>query len=260
MVKVSVYFVIAKSLFILRCLFQYQTTYMIKNLLVFSALLNFIFIGFGANKALSKLQKPKETTHQQPETVHYQYSRDKVLKALPNDQGEVIMLGDSQIQFFEWREAFKNINIKNRGIGGDITKGVLLRINEVVESKPSKVFIEVGINDLEQGFPIDTIMRNYGKIIKTINRESPGTKVYIHSVLPSSINISGTDKPVIDNIELLNTKLQHYCIINNLQYIDLFSKFASGPGLSPEYDSGDKVHLSGAGYLLWCDIIKPYMN
>ena len=41
-------------------------------------------------------------------------------------------------------------NIKNRGIGGDTTDGVLARLDEVIYFQPEAVFLLIGINDLEQ--------------------------------------------------------------------------------------------------------------
>ena len=38
------------------------------------------------------------------------------------------------------------MNIKNRGINGDITKGVLQRLDEVIESKPNIIFIDLYSN------------------------------------------------------------------------------------------------------------------
>ena len=50
-----------------------------------------------------------------------------------------------------WSEIFQNPNIKNRGISGDVTEGILYRINEITESQPLQVFLMIGTNDLAQG-------------------------------------------------------------------------------------------------------------
>ena len=68
------------------------------------------------------------------------------------------MLGNSHTQNFEWHEIFKNINIKNRGINGDITYGILQRLDEIIESKPKKFLSRSVEIDLLQGYHIDTIM------------------------------------------------------------------------------------------------------
>ena len=50
-----------------------------------------------------------------------------------------------------WAEFFQNSNIKNRGISGDITEGILYRISEITESQPLQVFLMIGTNDLAKG-------------------------------------------------------------------------------------------------------------
>lgn len=243
----------------------------IRLLLIISIVLNVLFFGYGVKKILWKYQqykskqafelnKSQKLNNTQPDSVTYFNGRNEVFTKLPNDSDEVIMLGNSLTHNFEWHEIFKNVNIKNRGINNDITKGVLQRLNEITDSKPKKVFIEIGINDLLHGFPIDSVFINYTKIIQTINLKSPKTKIYIQNVLPTKFLIYDTNKPVIDSVYVLNKKLKDYCGINNLKYIDLFSKFLSDRKLNQIYDCGDNLHLSGAGYMEWCKLIKDYVN
>jgi lysophospholipase L1-like esterase len=53
-----------------------------------------------------------------------------------------------------------------------------------LESKPKKIFILVGINDLSASIPIELIVDNYNQIFSKIRNISPITKVYIQSLLP----------------------------------------------------------------------------
>ncbi len=66
--------------------------------------------------------------------------------------------------------------IKNRGISADVTEGVLLRIDEVTDSKPLKIFIMIGINDLAFGYSKKEILQNFKAIINKIKNDSPKTK------------------------------------------------------------------------------------
>jgi lysophospholipase L1-like esterase len=240
----------------------------IRFLLIVSIVLNVLFFGYAVKKILWKYGQYKsqqalelkKTNNVQPDSVTYFIGRNEVFTKLPNDSDEVIMLGNSLTHNFEWHEMFKNVNIKNRGINSDITKGILQRLNEILESKPKKVFIEIGINDLLHGFPIDSVFLNYTKIIQTINHTSPKTQIYIQNVLPTKWLINDTNKPVIDSVYVLNKKLKDYCIDNKLKYIDLFSKFLIDGKLNPKYDCGDNLHLSGSGYMEWCRLIKDYIN
>ncbi len=240
----------------------------IRFLLIVSIVLNVLFFGYAVKKNLWKYGQYKsqqalelkKTNNVQPDSVIYFIGRNEVFSKLPNDTNEIVMLGNSLTHNFEWHEMFKNVNIKNRGINGDITKGILQRLNEVIESKPKKVFVEIGINDLLHGYCVDTVLNNYFKIIQRIRLQSPKTKIYIQNVLPTKWTIYDTKKPVIDSVYVLNKKLKDYCAISNLTYIDLFSKFLNDGKLNPKYDCGDNIHLSGSGYMEWCSLIKDYIN
>jgi lysophospholipase L1-like esterase len=228
----------------------------IRLLLIVSVIINALCFGYGIKKIITIFNMHKARTEiaatNQPDTNIYYPGRKEVFEKLPNSENEIILVGNSLTHNFEWHEIFRDVNIINRGISGDITKGVIQRLNEIVESNPIKIFIEIGINDIAQGFPIDSVYANYVTIIQTIKLKSPGTKIYIQSILPSKEEWN-------NNIVGFNERIKIYSIGNGLTYIDLYSKFVSGQKLDPKYDCGDNIHLSVDGYLLWCNSIKEYI-
>ena len=188
----------------------------------------------------------------------YYYHRKEHFESLPNTEHEIIFLGNSITDQGEWFELFENPNIKNRGIGGDVTDGILERLDEVVESKPDKVFIMIGTNDLSFGKSVDYIIENYNKIIDGISGKSPDTKIYVESVLPTDDAIHYTRKN--SEIMQINERLEELARIKNCIYIDLFSHFATpGNKLNPGY-SLDGLHLNGKGYQQWKKLIENYVN
>jgi lysophospholipase L1-like esterase len=100
------------------------------------------------------------------------YYQDKKthFDTLPKSESEIIFLGDSLSDYCEWSELFPNQRIKNRGIAGDTTNGILNRIDEVIASKPQKLFLLIGINDLERGRRIADIVKNYRLILETLKK------------------------------------------------------------------------------------------
>ena len=63
-----------------------------------------------------------------------------LFRLLPDTKGEIVFLGNSITDIGEWSEIWQNPTVKNRGISGDITFGVLARLDEVLSSKPKKLF------------------------------------------------------------------------------------------------------------------------
>ncbi len=177
---------------------------------------------------------------------------------LPNSEHEIIFLGDSITDRCEWFELFSNPNVKNRGLSGDKTSGVLDRLFEVTQSKPDKIFIMIGVNDLRHGVSIDSILTNYKKIIKTINLQSPKTEIIIESVLPVNNKIG---KPKTTNLKVdnLNGFLRNLSQKFNIKYVDISSRLKDVKGRLDEKYSKDGLHINGKGYLVWKSVIEKYL-
>ena len=189
----------------------------------------------------------------------FYHHRKSIFEALPDDENEIIFVGDSFIDFAEWSELFNNAKIKNRGIAGDRTDGVLQRLNEILSSTPKKIFIMIGYNDLSKGRKMPDILRNFTKIIENIKKNSPKTEIYIQSVLPVNNSIY---KGIVDNRDIinLNDQLAKICELNGAVYIDLFSAFCDENNqLMEEFASNDGLHLNGKAYLKWKTILEKYI-
>lgn len=188
----------------------------------------------------------------------YYYHKKEHFEKLPNTPHEILFLGDSITDNAEWAELFgNNPNIKNRGIGGDDTDGVWERLAEVTESKPDRVFIMIGTNDLAYGKTKEYVIENYRKILNKIVSDSPGTEIYVQSVLPVNEAIHST-RPNAD-IDYINEQLKTISGELNLTYIDLASVFKKDGNMNPKY-SIDGLHLNGEGYEIWKANILKYVE
>src|SRR2546428_7879655 len=75
-------------------------------------------------------------------------------------QGAVVFAGDSLTgNWGELEKAFPKLNVANRGIGGDVSRGLLFRFQEdVLDLNPKAVVILIGSNYLSaRQAPADTI-------------------------------------------------------------------------------------------------------
>ena len=197
-----------------------------------------------------------------PQFSTYYYQRKTLFDLLPNSEHEIIFLGNSITDGGEWTELFSDLNIKNRGISGDITDGVLFRLDEVLESNPVKIFIMIGTNDLAIGRTQDEILRNFIKIMDRISRESPQTKVYIQSILPvnNTFNQFPNHTNKSDEIQQMNAKLRELAISRSFQFIDLDPVFTDESGRLKKDFTNDGLHLTGPGYMAWKHVLKPYLD
>ena len=192
----------------------------------------------------------------------YYYQKKSLFEQLPNTENEIIFLGDSITDGCSWAELFQDSCIKNRGISGDVTDGVLDRLREVIDSKPAKIFLMIGINDLARGRSVDYVINNIKRLIRAIQKDSPGTETFIQSVLPVNPDFSLFPDHVSKSQEVieLNRGLIKICGHYELLYIDIYSHLADEKQkLSPEY-TNDGLHLTGAGYIIWGNVLKKYLK
>ena len=185
--------------------------------------------------------------------------REDHFKYLNAGKGGIIFFGDSMTSNAEWAELLENSRVKNRGIRGEHITHMLKRIDETVSSKPDKLFLMAGINDLICD-PKETVAKNLEELILDIRKRSPDTKIYVESLLPINNTIKKTGRNNKD-IKWVDSKLAAFCKNNaNIVYINLYDIFADEKGnLKAEY-TYDGGHLNGAGYLKWKEVVAPYCN
>ena len=192
----------------------------------------------------------------------YYYQKKSLFENLPDTNNEIIFLGNSITDGCDWSELFRNSNVKNRGISGDITDGILFRLDEVVRSNPNQIFIMIGVNDLSQNKSPDYVLTNYSKILLAIKEASPKTQVFVQSILPVNDGFGkfGNHTNKGAEIKQVNKQLASLARNFNYSYIDLTDVFSDKDGkLIKEY-TNDGLHLTAAGYLAWKDEIKRFLK
>jgi lysophospholipase L1-like esterase len=174
-------------------------------------------------------------------------------KLMPKSTGSIVFLGDSITDIGEWSELFGNKTIKNRGISTDNTFGVLARLDETIASKPTKVFLMIGINDLAKKTPDVIILKNIKRITDQISQYSPNTKLIIQSILPTNNNFTefAGYQNKDEHIIWLNNQLSLLCTRQQLIFVDLYSVFKDENGKLNKRYTYDGLHLNGEGYQLW---------
>ncbi len=218
------------------------------NLLLIAALIYFAFNGTDLVKKYIR-KNLIDVRHRQ---------RVSMFNVSPVSTGAIVFVGNSITEGGNWSELFPEKHILNRGIGGDISEGVIKRLDEIIRHQPSKIFICIGTNDLAFGVEPTVIIKNYRTILETVKAQSPETKIYVQSVLPVGKKLIYGHKN--ERIIPLNTELEKLCKELKITYIDLYPIFIDETGyLNPEY-TNDNLHLMGKGYLVWKEMIDKYVN
>jgi lysophospholipase L1-like esterase len=165
--------------------------------------------------------------------------------------GGIVFLGDSLTEFGEWAEWFPDAPVVNRGIAGDVSAGVLARLESAINA-PRGVFLLIGTNDVSLGVPVSRIVANVGEILLRIERLAPSTRVYLQSVMPRSAEYT-------HDLDTLNAAYRQLAAAaaDRIKYVDLWPALAATDGTLRAEFTGDQVHLTGAGYSAWVDVIRP---
>ncbi len=225
-----------------------------------------------SDKEKDKLYPTKEIVsryHNDWTQKHYR-ERIKVFMNEPLSYNGIVFIGNSITEKGrDWTNKFDLPNIFNRGIAGDVSDGVLKRLDEIVYFKPKAVFLMIGINDLfnkhykdgDGRFKYDKIVpstdyvaKNILKIAKTIHHKSPDTKIYVRTILPTRRDYLQEDVPIV-NKAIKNNEIKGFYTV-----IDLYSQFVDKDGQMKKDLTVDGVHLSEKGYKKWVDFEKPIIE
>jgi len=183
-------------------------------------------------------------------------------RSFPNASTDIIFLGNSITAGTDWNELLGITNARNRGISGDITFGILERLDEVTEGKPAKVFILIGINDIQRNVPDSFIASNYKKIIQRIKSASPVTKIYFQTLLPVNNEFTQFKNHYNkdEHILYVNDQLKKIASEEKITLIDLYPHFLNADKKLEKKYTMDGLHLNAAGYTLWASLLKPWLK
>ena len=193
------------------------------------------------------------------------YAFPQKTKALlkPDTSNEIVFLGNSITSVGKWQTLIPNKTVINKGLSGDLTKGILSRLPKIISKKPGKIFIMIGVNDIKIGTAIPSITANCRKMIQMIKAESPGTTIYMQSVLPVNQPMLAAIYKRLNNIEIykLNKQLKKICRNNRVKYINLHPIMRDGAGQLKAELSTDGLHLKPEAYVMWVNFLhsKKYL-
>ena len=178
-------------------------------------------------------------------------------KSDPIVKKEYIFLGNSITAGTDWAKLLSLPQAKNRGISGDITFGVLERLQEVIDRKPTKVFILIGINDISRNIPDEVILSNYKKMVSRIRKGSKKTQIYFYTLLPvnSSFEKFKNHYGKDDHILYLNDEIRKFKA-KKVKVIDLYPAFLDRDNHLRAELTKDGLHLIPEGYQVWKALLE----
>ncbi len=180
-------------------------------------------------------------------------------KQVKQDQGALVFLGDSITQGWgdNFRGHFKGVKVANRGISGDTTRGVLIRLKEdVLSLNPKGVVILIGTNDLEEKATPEVIAGNLKLIIAALKKHNAKMPIILCNTFPSS----ATKRRPADQIKKIN-QLYFAAVKGDPQItvLDTWLLFADAKGDAKKPEFPDLLHPNQIGYDKWAAALRPLL-
>lgn len=186
--------------------------------------------------------------------------------------GQTVFTGSSLMEMFPINKLLEEHNdstiIYNRGIGGFVSHELLEVVNVcAIDLKPSKVFINIGTNDLSDSrIPISELMENYDKIISEIEAKLPEAIIYLMAYYPVNYEAAAENMKeclkIRNNEKILtaNAEVKRLAEKHGQRYIDINKNLMDEQGrLKAEYTI-EGLHINEDVYRAVYDDIMVYVR
>lgn len=185
------------------------------------------------------------------------YENCTTIYPLYTEQKNIVMLGTSLTAYGQWSEILNRSDVANRGVGGDVTKGMLSRLQNIIDLKPKIVFIEGGINDIGHNVPVDSIMHRFDAIITALQDKDIKPVITTITLLAKQY---GSPETLNKNIIDLNLKIVELSREYSIPLIDL-NQYVSGKDyINDGYTVKDGVHFTDKTYQVWKREVEKILN
>jgi lysophospholipase L1-like esterase len=189
------------------------------------------------------------------------YHKDNLqLRSRPDDPARVVFMGDSITDMWKIEKYFPGKPYVNRGIGGQTTPQMLVRMYpDVVNLHPSVMVILAGTNDIARNTgpeTIEMIQDNFRAMAELA--QAHNIKIVICSLTPVSdytVRRQTVQRPPSD-ILLLNEWLKKFADRIHAAYVDYHSALADSNGFLKDGYSMDGLHPNDRGYALMAPLVQ----
>jgi lysophospholipase L1-like esterase len=213
------------------------------------------------------------------------HQANEQLKQQAVASGRVVFMGDSITDFWNLGESFPGKPYVNRGIGGQVTAQMLVRMYpDVINLKPAAMVLLAGTNDIARNNgPVTLRMIEEDIMAMTELAQLHGIKVLLSSVMPVSdypylSQQNGPPPPIVpggrgapprqkmtdgrppSDILKLNAWMKDYAAKVNATYVDYFSATVDDKGWLKDGISADGLHPNAEGYKMMAAVLAAALQ
>ncbi|MFC3657718.1 hypothetical protein FZ025_05100 [Xanthomonas hyacinthi] len=179
--------------------------------------------------------------------------------AHPPKPGGVLFVGSSSIRFWQSLASdFPGVDTLNRGFGGsEIRDSTWYADRIVVPYRPRLVVFYAGDNDLNSGRSPQQLRDDFLAFVARVRRDLPGTRIAYLSIKPSPARAA-----LLPQVAAANALIRKAAAgLKQVDFIDVYTPMLGADGQPRgELFGADHLHMNAAGYALWRDIVRPYLQ
>lgn len=201
-------------------------------------------------------------------------NRDKLRKYHELNQiapkGQTVCAGSSLMEFFPINEMLMDLGstkkVYNRGMAGytiDQYDEVLDIC--VLELQPSRLFINIGSNDLSlPGDTVENMIKKYRALLQRIRAALPLCEITMLAFYPCRDDDSAPQMPgriprTMAMVNRANERLQQLAAELGCGWLDCNAPLLAEDGMLREDIMTDAIHFSPKGYVEVLKILEPYL-
>ncbi|MDR0199215.1 MAG: GDSL-type esterase/lipase family protein [Streptococcaceae bacterium] len=183
-------------------------------------------------------------------------------------KGQIVFVGSSLMEIFpieKWEEAGDvtfDPYIYNRGVRATTTTDLLAHLDtQVFDLAPTKVFINIGSNDIGLKVPEETFLGNYETILKVIREKIPACAIYVMAYYPVGAAETFDGRTTQDmnaassKVEALVKRLNDV----NTRFINVNANLEDPDGNLKAVLTFDGAHMNPDGYKVVLENLKEYL-
>ena len=189
-------------------------------------------------------------------------------------KGQIVFVGSSLMEIFPIEKMQQSLGldklIYNRGIRATTTAELLTSMDLCIfDLAPSKIFINIGTNDLGFGVPEATFLANYDEILRQIKEKLPGTQVFAMVYYPvnpvADFGESEAEHELLfakrtnEILELASSKVAQLAQKYHFEFINVNAGLADADGNLRKELTFDGAHMYPAGYEIVLENMKKYL-
>ncbi len=215
------------------------------------------------------------------------FTENDTLRKQPSDPKRVVFIGDSITELWNLAESFPGASYVNRGISGQTTPQMLVRMfPDVIALKPAAVVILAGTNDISRATGAATAeMVQFNIQAMAQLAAANGIKVVLGAILPTDdtpVRPPATTMPRMgpqppagvripprpknsemrppSDILTLNAWMRDYARASGFTYVDYYSAMVDADGMLRDGLSNDGVHPTPAGYAVMAPLVDAALK